>query len=201
MGLGVAKINKRAIAQILSHETAQAAYGICNALVVGRNDFAEVFRVHARRECRRADQVGEQHGHLTALGAVFGSTARGGWGRLPFTGRPPIARVATQSSDGIQQLHTVTKRGDAKLLQVLVRQARENRLVYVILAEDRLILPETKAPQPDHHIHDGDPNSGLPHIIVPPGEGVQDWMKGYMSTVAPCGPVKKKFVPATARSK
>ena len=41
----------------------------------------------------------------------------------------------TQSSDGIQELHTVTKRSDTKLLQVLVRQARENRLVYVILAE------------------------------------------------------------------
>jgi len=54
----------------------------------------------------------------------------------------------------------VTKRGDAKLLQVLVRQARENRLVYIILAEDRLILPEAKAPQPDHNVHEGDPNSG-----------------------------------------
>ena len=68
----------------------------------------------------------------------------------------------------------MTKRGDAKLLQVLVRQARENRLVYVIPAEDRLILPEAKAPQPDHNVHDGDPNSGLPHIIVLPGEGVQN---------------------------
>ena len=34
------------------------------------------------------------------------------------------------------------KRRDAKLLQVLVRQAWENRLVYVILAEDRLVLRE-----------------------------------------------------------
>ena len=32
--------------------------------------------------------------------------------------------------------------GDAKLLQVLERQARENRLVYLVLAECRLILPE-----------------------------------------------------------
>ena len=55
-----------------------------------------------------------------------------------------------------------------------MRQARENRLVYVILAEDRLILPEAKASQPDHNVHDGDPNSGLPHIIVLPGEGVQN---------------------------
>ena len=67
------------------------------------------------------------------------------------------ARVAAQSSDGIQELHTVTKRGDTKLLQVLMRQARENRLVYVILAEDRLVLAEAQAPQPDHNVHDSAP--------------------------------------------
>ena len=38
------------------------------------------------------------------------------------------------------------------LLQVLSRQARENRLVYVILAEGRLTLPEAQAPQPDHDV-------------------------------------------------
>ena len=52
----------------------------------------------------------------------------------------------------------MTKRGDTKLLQVLVRQARENRLVYVILAEDRLVLREAQAPQPDHDVHDGRPS-------------------------------------------
>jgi hypothetical protein len=36
------------------------------------------------------------------------------------------------------------------LLQVLSGQVREDRLIYVILAEDRLILPETKAAQPDN---------------------------------------------------
>ena len=53
-------------------------------------------------------------------------------------------RVATQSSDGIQQLHTVTKRGDTKLLQVLVRRVRQDRLVNLFLAEDRLVLPEAR---------------------------------------------------------
>ena len=52
----------------------------------------------------------------------------------------------------------MTKRGDTKLLQVLVRQARENRLVYVILTEDRLVLREAQAPQPTSNIHDGRPN-------------------------------------------
>ena len=36
-----------------------------------------------------------------------------------------------------------------------MRQTRENRLVYVILAEDCLILPEAQAPQPDHNVHEG----------------------------------------------
>src|SRR6478736_6186529 len=65
------------------------------------------------------------------------------------------ARIATQSRDGVQELHAVTKGGDTKLLQVLVRQAWENRLVYIIVAENRLVLPEAQAPQPDHNVHDG----------------------------------------------
>src|SRR5215475_2774022 len=63
---------------------------------------------------------------------------------------------------------------DAKLLQVVVRQARENRLVYVILAECRLILPEAQAPQPDHDVHNQRPPSGVAHIMVCLGECVQE---------------------------
>ena len=44
---------------------------------------------------------------------------------------------------------------DAELLQVLLRQAREDRLVYLILAECRLVFFEAQAPQPDHNVHDG----------------------------------------------
>jgi hypothetical protein len=43
---------------------------------------------------------------------------------------------------------------DAKLLQVLSRQARKNRFVNLILAERSLILSKAKAPQPDHDVHD-----------------------------------------------
>ncbi len=42
------------------------------------------------------------------------------------------------------------QRRDAKLLQVLSRQARKNRLVYLVLAERGLILSEAKAPQLDY---------------------------------------------------
>src|ERR1700719_2080468 len=60
---------------------------------------------------------------------------------------------------------------DPKLLQGLVRQTRKDRLVYFILAECRLILPEAQAQQPDHNVHDGartqgcDPSSCSPEGV------------------------------------
>jgi hypothetical protein len=56
----------------------------------------------------------------------------------------------------------------------VLRQARKNRLVYVILAECRLVPFEAKAPQPDRDVHFGAPNSGLQHIIVRSGQSVQE---------------------------
>ena len=41
----------------------------------------------------------------------------------------------------------------------------KDRLVYLVLAECRLILSEAQAPQPDHDVHDGGHN-GLPLVIV-----------------------------------
>src|SRR6478672_8744256 len=46
----------------------------------------------------------------------------------------------------IEQLEPMPYCRDAKLLQRLVRQARKVRLVYLILAECRLILSEAQAP-------------------------------------------------------
>ena len=98
---------------------------------------------------------------LGALDVVAASTE----GALPLAS---LRRAAMASSS----FTAVPKRRDAKLLQVLVRQARENRLVYLILAECRLILPEAQAPQPDHNVHDGAPYSGVAHIMVPAPKGV-----------------------------
>ena len=67
-----------------------------------------------------------------ALGAL-GRGRRVNGGRL-------AAPVVAQGSDGIQELSAVTDWGNAKLLQVLLRQARQNRLVYFVLAECSLVL-------------------------------------------------------------
>jgi hypothetical protein len=54
-----------------------------------------------------------------------------------------------------------------------VRQARKDGLVYLILVECRLVPPEAQAPQPDHNVHSGAPQSGVAHIICLGSEGVQ----------------------------
>src|SRR5262245_61844626 len=46
-------------------------------------------------------------------------------------------------------------RRNPKVLQGLMRETRKNRLVYVIVAECRLVLPKAQAPQPDNNVHDG----------------------------------------------
>ena len=99
---------------------------------------SENITVTWRRSARSSDRG------LGVLDVVPASTE----GAFPLASLP---RAAMASSS----LTAMPKRRDAKLLQVLVRQARENRLVYVILAEDRLVLPETQTSQPDHNVHEG----------------------------------------------
>ena len=82
---------------------------------------------------------------MAALGAVFGSNALDTWQRRSVSGRCSQSCIGAQSGNGIEELAAVPQRRDAKLLQVLSREVRENRLVYVILAEDRLVLPEAQA--------------------------------------------------------
>jgi hypothetical protein len=131
-----------------------------------------------RRQGRRADQVGEHHSDLTALGAVFWTCAWGTRRGRCVNGGRLAARITVQSSNSIEKLQPMPDCRDAKLLQGLVRQARKDRLVYLILAESRLILPETQAPQPDHDVHKSAPNSGLRPIFVRSRESVQEARNG-----------------------
>ena len=74
MGLRIAEVDQDAVAHVLRHEPAEALHGLGDAFLIGRNDLAQVLRVHAGGECRRADQVREHHRDLAALGAEDGRT-------------------------------------------------------------------------------------------------------------------------------
>src|SRR5262249_9026202 len=50
--LGVAEIYEDPIAHVLRYEPAEALHGFGDALLVDRNDLAQVFRVHAGRQRR-----------------------------------------------------------------------------------------------------------------------------------------------------
>ena len=52
VGLGIAEIHQHPIAHVLRYEAAEALHGLRDALLIGRNDLAQVFRVHAGRERR-----------------------------------------------------------------------------------------------------------------------------------------------------
>ena len=65
------------------------------------------------------------------------------------------ALITAQCGNSIEELPAVPQRRDAKLLQVISPQVRQDRLVDVVLAEHSLVLSEAQAPQPNHDVHDG----------------------------------------------
>ncbi len=47
VGLGIPEVDQDAVAHVLRYEAAEALHSLRDALLIGRNDLAEVFRVHA----------------------------------------------------------------------------------------------------------------------------------------------------------
>lgn len=73
---------------------------------------------------------------------------------------------------------------NADFLQVLLREAPEDPLVYLVVAERRLVSFEAQAPQPNHDVHDGAPT--LPaHMIVEVKRPVQRPVLKCLTRVAP----------------
>ena len=103
----------------------------------------------APRGCR-TDEVREHHRDLAALRSVLSGLreCRGSFGCRRFR-----APVSAEQGDGIEQLTTVSNDVDTKVLQVLGCDGRQDRLVYLVLAERRLIPFEAQAPQPTPEVH------------------------------------------------
>jgi hypothetical protein len=150
MGLGIAKIDEHTVAHIICHEAPEAVHRFGDAFLIGQNNLAQVLRIHARRECRRSNQVREHHRDLATLGGVLGGSRV----RHKRSGCRLRARVGAQGGDGVQELSAMTDNSDTEVLQVLRRQAQQDRVVDCVLAECRLILFEAEAPQPTSKIHD-----------------------------------------------
>ena len=131
--LRIAEVDEHAVAHVLRHEPAEAAHGLGDALLIGRNDLAQVLGVHARGECRRADEVREHHRDLAALGGVL---------RLRLGGAASGVRGAAPGSslDRCEHFPPMPEQ-DADVLEVLISQMREYRDIDLVLGKALRVLP------------------------------------------------------------
>src|ERR1700741_1194558 len=111
MGFGIAEVHEDAVAHVLRYEPAEPAHRLRDALLIGGDHLAEVFRGHAGRQCCRTDEVREHHGDLAALGSVLCNIVafQRGCGNWRW-----CARLNSQSCDGIEQLTAMPDKDDTK---------------------------------------------------------------------------------------
>jgi hypothetical protein len=83
------------------------------------------------------------------------------------------ARRSTQGGNRVEKLTAVPNNSYANILQVLCRQAQQDRVVDGVIAECLLILPEAKTPQPTPNVHDGALAPPLCAIIIYAKQRVQ----------------------------
>jgi hypothetical protein len=149
---GIAEINEHAVAHVFCDEAVEAAHRLRDAFLVGGNNSAQVLRVHAGGERCRADEVREHHCDLAAVSCVLGP-------RLGDGGRPSIdRRISCEFPDGAQHLQPMPER-NAEVLEVLIRQLRQNVRVDFAFAKCGLVLTKATASQPTPDVHRRIPTS------------------------------------------
>ncbi len=108
MGQRVAKIHEHAISHVLGNKSAKPLDTLGDTLLIRRNHFSQVLRIHTARECCRADQVRKQNRDLAALRSVR---------RLRLRERRR-GRSRRAFGNSFQEPHSVAERGDTEFLQI-----------------------------------------------------------------------------------
>src|SRR5262245_20335597 len=142
MGLGVAKVDEHAVAEIPRHEPPETSYGFSDAFLIGRDDVAQVLRVHPGRERRRPNKVREHHRDLTTFGGGLArwlyvvDWLRGHWG-----GRPHIFTDCRENLPPVPEWNT-------DFPMVLICEMAENGNVNLVLGKALSVLPEAELFEP-----------------------------------------------------
>ena len=144
MRLRIAEINEHAVAHVFGHEPAEAAHRLGDAFLIGRNDLAQVLRVHARGQRRRTDQVGEHHRDLAAFGSVL--DLRLGQRRLRRC-RNGTGKLRNRA----QYFAPITEK-DAQLLQVLIGQIGQDREINAVFGKGLRVLGHAELLEPIRHL-------------------------------------------------
>ena len=142
MGLWVAKVDERAVAESPRHEPPETAHGFSDALLIGRDQLSQVFRIHPSGECGRTNQVREHHRDLPALGSVRRSRCRRWRSRNGGRG------CAFELGNRTQELSAMPERCHANLFEVLIGQVAQNSEINMVFSKALNMLGHTELFEP-----------------------------------------------------
>src|SRR5262249_30432509 len=146
MSLGIAKVDKHAVAQILRYKTAETVHGFSDAFLIGRNKLSQVFRIHPRGEGGPTNDVREHHRDLPALGSV-GRSRYGTW-RSRNANRGCDLLDAFKIGNRTQELSAMPERRDTNLFEIQVGQLTQNLEIDIILGKALSVMPKTEVFEP-----------------------------------------------------
>jgi hypothetical protein len=145
MRLRIAEIDEHPVAHVFCDKPAETVDRFADGAMISADHLAQILGIEPRGKGCRGDQIAKHHGKLAPLGGRPHPSLRRVRGR--------VREGAAQSSDRFQELAAMADRRDAKIPQILGRQARQNLHVDRILAEGRLVLREPQPPEPLRDLH------------------------------------------------
>jgi len=168
----IAEIGQHPVAHVAGDKPAKALDDLCDAAMVSADNPAQIFGIEPRRQRGRADEIAEHHRQLPPLGSVVRPrTGRYGWRRQCLGGG--------QTGNGSEETLAVPER-HAKLLEIDLRQLRQDIGVDVTRTKQRLVLSEAKTSEPTPDIHGRAPPTRADHPSVEaPCPGLEiNWLDG-----------------------
>jgi len=143
VGPGIAKIDEHPIAHVFSNETIEPGDRFRDAFVISANYRTQIFGIEPCRECGRANEVGEHHSQLTALGVVWP-------GRLGLHRRQGCRygnRNVAEIADRAQHFASIAEQ-DPQLLQILIGEIGKDAEVNAIFDETLRVLGHAESFEP-----------------------------------------------------
>jgi hypothetical protein len=139
MCLRITEVDKHTVAHVFGDEATEPAHGLGYAFLIGRNNLAQILRVHAGGQRCRADEVAEHDRYLTAFCSVMRLRLywRGGFGRCR----------SRKLADG-REYYPPMPEQDPDIFKVLIGQMGQCRDVNSILSKALRILGHAELFEP-----------------------------------------------------
>jgi hypothetical protein len=166
----VAEIGQHPVAHEFGDKAVIARDDAGNGVLIGAERLAQFLGVEPSRQRRRADEIAEHHRQLPPLGSVLQLRTGRCRGRRRCLGQCP---GGAQTGDGSQETLAVPER-HTELLEIDLRQLRQDIGVDITRAKERLVLSEAETSEPTSDIHSRAPRARTDHPSVEapcPGPG------------------------------